>query len=67
MAHGIGEGSSSRATQPTCVSSSTRPSIAIEVGEECEESSNFDPDDVYVAPVDDPISSSGDEFDEVSC
>ena len=64
MAHGIGEGSSSRATQPTRASSSPRPSIAIEAGEEYEEPSDSDPNDIYVAPADDPISSSGDEFDE---
>ena len=29
-----------------------------------EESKNFDVGDVYVAPVDDPISGSGDEFNE---
>ena len=35
----------------------------IEVADEVEASSDSDPDDVYVAPVDDPVSSSGDEFD----
>ena len=35
----------------------------IEVAEESEEFSDFEPDDVYVAHVDDRMSSSGDEFD----
>lgn len=68
-----GEGSSSRPTWWTCASSSARPSIfatastTTEVGEEFEESSNSDPDDVYVASSDDPTCSSGDEFNEWSC
>lgn len=32
--------------------------------EESKESKDFRPNDVYVAFVDDPISSSGDEFDQ---
>lgn len=38
--------------------------LLTEVGEEFEESSNSDPDDVYVASSDDPTCSSGDEFYE---
>ena len=35
----------------------------IEVAEESEESVDFEPDGIYVAHVDDPLPSSGDEFD----
>jgi len=35
--------------------------------EEFKESKDSKPDDACVAPADDPISSSGDEFDEWSC
>ena len=64
------EGSSSRVVWKTH-SSSTKRSVAahattstdIEVGEEFEESSDSEPNDVYVAPIDDPMCSSGDEFD----
>lgn len=34
-----------------------------EIAKEIEESSDFELDDVYIALVDDPMSSSGDEFD----
>eukprot|EP00253_Pinus_taeda_P021429 PITA_21429 len=56
----------SRAARPTRASIRS-PSIIIgattEVADEVEASSYSDPDDVYVALVDDPVSSSGDEFD----
>lgn len=42
-------------------------SVTTKVANEAEASSNSDPNDVYVAPVDDPVSSSGDEFDDWSC
>lgn len=66
------EGSNSRAARQTCAYSPVRPnvvahattSIAIEAGEEFEEFSNSELDHVCVAPVDDPMWSSGDEFDE---
>ena len=67
----IREGGSSRAVWKTCSSSSTKFSVVshattstdIEVGEEFEESSDAEPNDIYVAPGDDPTFSSGDEFD----
>ena len=37
--------------------------IDTEVTDQAEASSDSEPDDVYVAPDDDPVSSSGDEFD----
>ena len=63
------EGSSSRAVWKMC-SSSTKHSVAshattstdIEVGEEFQESLESEPNDVYVAPGDDPMCSSGDDF-----
>lgn len=66
------EGSNSHAARRTHASSSVRPSVVahattstvIVVGEEFEESSNSELDDVYVAPGDDPMCNSGDEFDE---
>eukprot|EP00253_Pinus_taeda_P010457 PITA_10457 len=59
----------SRAARPTHVSIRSTSiviggSITTEVADEAEASSNSEPDDVYVAPVDDPMSSSGDEFDD---
>jgi len=36
--------------------------IATEVADQAEASSNSGPDDVYVAPDDDPVASSGDEL-----
>ena len=68
----IREGSNSRAVWKMCSSSYDKCSVVahattstdIEVGEEFEESSNSDPNDVYVAPDDDPMCSSGDEFDQ---
>ena len=38
----------------------------IEVADEAEASADSDPDDVYEAPNVDPMSSSGDEFDDRS-
>lgn len=38
--------------------------IDIEVADQAEASSDFEPDDVYVAPDDDPVASSGDELDD---
>eukprot|EP00253_Pinus_taeda_P014880 PITA_14880 len=38
--------------------------IDIEVADQVEASSDSEPDDVYVAPDDDPVSSSGDELDD---
>ena len=65
------EGSSSRAVWKTRSSSSAKHSVVahattstdIEVGKEFEESSDSKPNDVYVAPSDDPMCSNGDEFD----
>ena len=65
------EGSSSRAVWKTCSSSSAKcsvvshatTSIDIKVGEEFEESLDSEPHDVYVALGDDPMCSSGDDFD----
>ena len=64
------EGSSSRAVSKMRSSSSAKCSVVahattstdIEVGEEFEESSDSEPNDVYVAPGDHPMCSSGDEF-----
>ena len=67
ITHGIGEGSNGRASWPTRASNFVKPSIVIDAREECEESLGSNPDDVYVALVDDPISSSGEEIDEWSC
>ena len=66
------EGSSSRVVWKTRSSSSVKHSVVahtttstdIEVGEEFDESSESEPNDVYVAPGDDPMCSSGDKFDE---
>ena len=38
--------------------------IGTEVADQAEASSDSEPDDVYVAPDDDPVSSSGDELDD---
>ena len=64
------EGSSSRAVWKTCSSSSAKCSVVahattstdIEVGNEFEESLDSEPHDVFVAPGDYPMCSSGDEF-----
>lgn len=56
----------SHATQPTCASIRSifiATGATFEVADEAEASSDFDPNDVYVALVDDTMSSSGDEFD----
>ena len=39
----------------------------IEVVDEAETSSDSNPNDVYAAPDDDPVSNGGDEFDDWSC
>ena len=41
--------------------------IDTEVADQAEASSDSEPDDVYVAPDDDPVSSSGDGLDDGSC
>eukprot|EP00253_Pinus_taeda_P023961 PITA_23961 len=41
--------------------------IDIEVVDQAEASSDSEPDDVYVSPNDDPVASSGDELDDLSC
>ena len=61
----------SHATWPTRASIRSTSIViggsATEVANEAEASSNSEPNDVYVAPDDDPMSSSGDEFDDWSC
>jgi len=56
----------SHATQPTraSIKSSFDVATTTEVTKESKESSNFELDDVYVAPIEDPMSNSDDEFDE---
>ena len=45
------------------MSSFAAAATTTEVAEEFEQSSDSEPDDVYIARVEDPMSSSGDEFD----
>ena len=58
----------SRAGRQTCASIRSTyiviDGIDIEVAYQAEASSDSEPDDVYVAPDDDPVSSSGDELDD---
>jgi hypothetical protein len=61
MAHA----STSHARQPTRASTSTTTTIAIEnVLGEFEEFEDSEPEDDFVTFVEDPISGSGDEFDD---
>ena len=61
------EGTSHAGRQPRASIRSTSiviGGIDTEVVDQVEASSDFEPDDVYVAPDDDPVSSSGDELDD---
>ena len=54
--------------RPTCASIRSVSIViggsATEVVDEAEASSDYEPDDLYIAPDDDPVSNSGDEFDD---
>jgi hypothetical protein len=60
VAPGMAHASTSHAT---CASTSTTTAVA-DVPEESDESEDSEPEDDLVAHVEDPISSSGDEFDD---
>jgi hypothetical protein len=60
MAHA----STSRATRPTRAFASATTTAVEDVPEESEEPEDSELEDDFVAVVDDPISSSGDEFDD---
>jgi hypothetical protein len=62
VALGMAHASTRCATWPSCASTSTTTSV-VDVHEESEEFEDSEPEDDFVAPVEDLISSSGDECD----
>jgi len=63
-ARSMAHASTSHAAWPTRASTSPRTSTTIEVANFLEEFEDSELDDIFVAPADDPISSSDDDFDD---